>query len=442
MPVEPAPGGDSYAEPVALRVLDIDNAAYVKGVWEGYRTALAWAQKDAAANMPTANQWQGDRAERFHSWWGGANADLDSLATGISSVILALEEFIMSASWVNAPLANVEYLVRTNCDHYLPIPEQNQISGMFVPKGGTSPDAEVWISGITMKVMGAFDWPPWLRQVQALLATAAQTFQQASDSANEYLRGAMTAFTSMRQFKHLGRSNTSGDGPFADDPTWQALTGGGVFRMPLSGFTTDPFGTRLMPAWYDPTTSQKVSAWIGANEWVFDVGAFVLAVAGQPEAAVGLEVLVHGTKLALDATDGDTGEIPWDAVDLILDVPGALSLDDLADALTQDVVYQARHAAGGSIPKAIKGSLSSLGYQAQHAGETSPEVLAALRDFVAARLSQSIQQQVSADGTTYTVLPASALKEVAAEAAGEYETLMAAHVPPALAASSLKSSGG
>ncbi|MBO0731119.1 MAG: hypothetical protein J2P57_17815 [Acidimicrobiaceae bacterium] len=400
-------GGGSYASPDTLTLLDVRSAAYVKGVWEGYQDALAWARNGAERAIPTANQWQGDRAERFRSWWRGASADLDSLANGISTVVSALEIFILSAPQVNEYLATIEHLVKSNCTNYQASPPDNWIFGDFTVNGNS-----YWIevTGVTINsAVLPSPWPPWIQALYQAVYDAEVSFQAVSDSVNEYVRGALASFTSMHQFRHLGRSSAPGDDVHAtSDPTWQQLTGGGVFRMPLQGFSTDPFGTKIMPSWYDPTMGQRVSEAISKYSWVGDILAIVVTAAGQPEVGVGIEVVMHGTKLALDVSDGDTAQIPWDAVDLILDVPGAPSLESLAGSITKRVIYQARHAIEPSLLPEINGKLAA---------------------FVQARLKEQVQEQVLSDGTTHTVIPASALAQVEAEAAAELEVLAAAHVP-------------
>jgi hypothetical protein len=207
----------------------------------------------------------------------------------------------------------------------------------------------------------------------------------------------------------LGRGSVVGDDPLATkDPTWQQLTGGGVFRVGgTTGFINDPFGTKLMPAWYDPTMGQKVSQKIGEYSWVIDVASVVAAAFSQPEVVAGLaglEILVHGTKLAIDVNDEDWSDVPWDVADLVLDGSG---LDKLGESITKQVLYQAKHAAKESV---------------------LPEVNGKLAVFVAARLKEQLEATVDVNGKKVTVLPASAIAEVAAEAQAELLVLDAAGV--------------
>ena len=382
----------------ALTLLDTSKASYLKGTWEGYQTALADGAKRALQGLPTDTEWQGNRA----SWWHDAQVDLAQVSKGISVVLQAIDTFIVKGAAVQAHLDLVEGSIRGNCTD-VSASINNSISGNFTFLGRswtiTVTGASI-LPGVLLPDLS--QQPPWLATVRQALDDATRAYFTATTAANAVLSPAKAIFNSMQTFTHLPRSAANSDSLVAaDDPTWVRLTNGqGIFRPVPPGFSSSPFSTTLMPDWYDPTTGQKISKVIGELQPLVDLGAIVLAAVGQPEAGVVLEVLVHGSKLTIDAAEKKGAEVAWDTVDLVLDFGG---LQTLAEKVTEQVV-----------------------------GDASrwPGVNAAITSFVQARLREAVPAASEGGGTGH--LTGATLSQITAEAQGQVTALTAGHdvVPP------------
>ena len=389
-------GGGAVNLPGDLVLVDTSKLSYLRGTWEGYLQALVTMRHNCALAVPTPAQWQGDRADRFRRWCNEAGADLDKVQAAIQAVISSLEQFATYAIEINTQMAWAAQAVKENTTGYAV--GGNTITGTFTYQGYPT---TITVMGATIRADVQYsDQPAWLAMVRTYLLGAERDFQTYSSLADSTLGAALSGFRQLAQFGHLGRSSAS-SGPLGD-PTWQALTGGGLIRpASTAGFHTNPFSTALMPDWYDPTTAQKISNYIGEHEWVVDVFAIASAFVGQPEVGAAVEVLVHGTKLGIDATDGDLKEVPWDAIDLALDGAGA---GDVADDIVKQLIYIPKHALAEPV---------------------SPEVAKAITNFVQARMREAVAEAVTGpDGKAQVNL--TTISDISAEAAARLQTLEAA----------------
>lgn len=401
MSLEPAGGGGSLP-PGDLVLVDTSNVSYLKGTWEGYLQALGTLRTNAGHAVPSTATWQGDRADAFRSWCDKAGRDLDQLNQAMQGVVDSLNQFLGYAQGINSQMASAARTIKENVTGYW-VGSDNSVGGQFMVQSHPCP---LTVKGATISgvYVDASLRPSWLIAVQNILFGAERDFLTSSALADQTLATALAKFKNLQQFGHLGRSSRRGSNPLGD-PTWVALTGGGIIRPSAPGFIVNPFGTQLMPEWYDPTTAQTISNFIGDHEWVVDFAAILLAfVPGGAAAATEIEVFVHGLKLTIDAAGGNLKDVPWDAIDLGLDFTGA---QKVAENIVNQLIYLPKHAVTKRVSPAVAGKVTS---------------------FVQTRMREAVQAAtVGSDGKAR--VSASTIAGISAEASAQLSVLEAAGVP-------------
>jgi hypothetical protein len=192
-------------------------------------------------------------------------------------------------------------------------------------------------------------WPGSLQRAQSLYEAAKRRYDQAvSDAATQVAwakadMDRMTMFPIVDPFAgwsfYGGAPTTVADGVPSlryEDPTWTALTGGGVFKPDAPGqFEGWANNNRLLPSWYEPTESndlgEHIRLWLKRTSFGIEVAAIVVAIVAPealPEVA-GLYVMTKSGQVITDLAAGDKREALLDGADIVLAGAGLQNLTAL-----------------------------------------------------------------------------------------------------------------
>jgi hypothetical protein len=192
-------------------------------------------------------------------------------------------------------------------------------------------------------------WPASLQRAQSLYEGAKRRYDQAVNDAASQVASAKSDMDRMTMFPRvdpfagwtfLGGAPTSVASGVPslryDDPTWTALTGGGVFKPDAPGqFEGWANNNRLLPSWYEPVQSndlgEHIRTWLKRTSFGIEVAAIVVAIVAPealPEVA-GLYVMTKTGQVVTDLAAGDKREALLNGADIVLAGVGLQNLTAL-----------------------------------------------------------------------------------------------------------------
>jgi uncharacterized protein YukE len=324
-------------------VLNEDGPDYVRGLWHGYACALDDAYGEAQAALRTLiGTWQGKRATLFWTWWERASKDFENLIDVAQRMAQAYKIFADACPNINKLSAQMSSLVTDNTHPGHPDTYVFNETGahkndlLFVQITG-------WVFGPIKGPGIEHAEPEWYSELCTCLRQVYQEYNDAAHQATAAIGDAPSLLRSMSQLKEISRDSTAwnSNSPMAslNDPTWNQLTGGGVFRPPLPpGFNGYQFSTKGMPGWYNQSPLSQIGSWIGGHiDDILDVGELVLTLAGMPELAGVIAFVDNGVTVAGAALKGDWADVVTGAIELAIPLAGGstvgqvLSKFDLSD---------------------------------------------------------------------------------------------------------------
>lgn len=370
--------------------------------------------KTANDSRPNREQWQGEYAQNFHTWWTGAFPGMTTLAHVAGSMREALEQFAAGARAAQQDLDSAYGMVRG-----LSVPGtfgQSEDgcwgtlnSYTLATETQAAPDAQVGIRvyGWDLTVVGnggasasGIASTAALAGVVNKLNAAKMRLRASGTAAASTLETALAALKSDTAFRPISRATAGyidNDGTGLSDPTWRDLAGtagpGGKPRFLLRPDPGLQFGdvtiTNTLPQWYGQKEDHK-SVLEKITDFMHDELTDPLTIAsmfvGVGEERLGLEVAVRGLRAVLLLNSG--GKVVGD---LATGAPPGLTLKDLGGltlegsegvgALSNHIARTLAPGLSGKALNSVTQSISSLmlDHLVPEGGGEKAESLAALK---------------------------------------------------------------
>jgi uncharacterized protein YukE len=321
--------------------LDEGELDYIRGLWHGYACALADAYGEVQGSLHnTGGTWKGERAALFSQWWEPASKDFEHLIDAAQRMAQAYKILADACPNINKLSAQMYSLVAENT--HPGYPGTYWFHGTGAHKNDT---LTVQIAGWDIEPINGLlkpeAEPKWYSELRTCLRQVYLEYNDAAHQATAAIGDAPSLLRSMAQLKEISRDSKAwnSNSPMGSlfDPTWNQLTGGGVFRPPLPpGFLGYQFSTKGMPSWYEESAIDKFGNWFTDHYGdILDVAVLIATLAGQAEVAGIISFVQNGVEVAAGVIKHDWADVVTGAIGMAIPIGDAAggTAEEVADHL-------------------------------------------------------------------------------------------------------------